>query len=243
MGNLFCLVFFWQIGHLRTNSHIWVANKAWLYYSDLHVWNILDNGHLVPKPTVPRFHAMLCKEFSDLSVFRVVKPPAMPTSSPHKHNMYHSLSFSMLSCSSKHLYLHFMVNLLAKASGTVNPSHFHYSGRCHRPLFMTEILKKKYDASNLVQVTVQQEWVILSHLALLPLYHPWLQTSSLVVPSAVGCYSSGCRAEGTKPGAHYCSGWQLIFIRVRDCTSTPFLNYHHIWGSTERQNIHRFKHS
>lgn len=111
------------------------------------------------------------------------------------------------------------------------PPHTSYSAWCHGALLMTAVCKYQYDAHNLV--TEQQEWVILSLLALLPLCHPWLQTSSLAAPSAVGCYSSGCRAEGTKAGVCYCSGCQ-IFTSGTVCAYTPFPKYRQIWESNRR---------
>lgn len=67
---------------------------------------------------------------------------------------------------------------------------------------------------------------MLSLLSLLPLYHPWLQTSSLAALSAAGCYSSGCRAGGTKAGDCYGPGCQHIFNNGAVCASARSLRCH-----------------
>lgn len=118
-----------------------------------------------------------------------------------------------------------------------------YSARCHKALLTTAVFKNQYDANNPVK-TVQEEWGITLILwALLPLYHPWLQTSSPAAPAVVGCCSSGCRAEGTKAGDCYCSGCQHIVTSGRPCASTPFPKYHQIRELHRRQRMHRFQHS
>lgn len=64
--------YFCKNGHHRTNRHVWVCNKAWVQNSYLHVCNILDIGHLVPKVLSHIYmpHKMIqCQPFSDLSVF------------------------------------------------------------------------------------------------------------------------------------------------------------------------------
>lgn len=79
-------------------------------------------------PEVP-FHIYMpcertrCLQFSDISVFRVVKPPAMPTFSPYKHSIHPVLSSSVLLCALKHLLLHLTKDLEEESSGRLSPSY------------------------------------------------------------------------------------------------------------------------
>lgn len=105
---------------------------------------------------------------------------------------------------------------------------------------MTAVFKNQYDTNNPATVA-QEEWGVIPRLwAFLPLYHPWLQTSSPAAPAVVGCCSSGCRAKETETGDFYCSGCQHTVTRERPCASTSFSKYHQIWELLEDKACSHF---